>query len=379
MADETRAVFGITGPDLEQEELTVTAAGIQVGRTANNDLTLAHAQVSRRHLRLHVDGDDVYATDLGSSNGTYLNDTRLEAQAATPLAVGDGLRLGPFVLTLREIVVPEPPPVEEPPPPEPEPEPEPPVAEEPPPPPEPEPPVAEEAPEAEPEPEPEPPPQPPRRRRRREPEPEPEPPPQQSFEVVKRDDISLEDQRSREQEYQGRLARLPKSRLDGYDAQNHLVGLPRDASTWLQYLPAIYSEDDFMGRYLLICESIMAPLFWMVDNFDMFLTPEVAPEEWLRWMSSWFDLILIPELPEENQRQIMYQIGWLFLRRGTRPGLERLLQLYFGVTPEIQEESCHFTVTIPLSASRVRVDSDVIERLIASQKPAFASFTLEIN
>ena len=74
MADETRAIFNITGPDSPQDEVIVTTVGIQVGRTADNDLTLPHAQVSRKHMRLYVDGDTVYATDLGSANGTFLND-----------------------------------------------------------------------------------------------------------------------------------------------------------------------------------------------------------------------------------------------------------------------------------------------------------------
>jgi phage tail-like protein len=171
------------------------------------------------------------------------------------------------------------------------------------------------------------------------------------------------------------------SRVDGYDSAGYLYGIPRDKSSWLQYLPALYAEDDFLGRYLLICESLFAPIVWMVDNFDLYLSPEVAPVEWLQWMASWFDLLLRPELPEARMRAIMDQIGWLFLRRGTRMGLERLLQLYFGVKPEIIEDSepCKFTVRLKLSDSDVKLSQDVITRLIASQKPAFAAFTLEIT
>ena len=77
----------------------------------------------------------------------------------------------------------------------------------------------------------------------------------------------------------------------------------------------------------------------------------------------------------------MDQAGWLFLRRGTRVGLERLLQLYFGVRPEIIEddEPCRFTVRLPLSISDVKLNQEVIERLIRVSKPAFASFTLELT
>lgn len=156
-------------------------------------------------------------------------------------------------------------------------------------------------------------------------------------------------------------------------------GISHEQSNWLQYLPSIYSDDIFIGRYLLIFESVFNPLVWMIDNFDLYLTPEVAPSEWLQWMASWFDMLLLPELPIERQRVIMQQLGWLFLRRGTPMGLKRLLELYFGVTPEIIEsEICHFVVRLPLGRNNTGLNAEIATRLIQSQKPAFASFTLEI-
>jgi len=163
----------------------------------------------------------------------------------------------------------------------------------------------------------------------------------------------------------------------------HLPGVPRNRSTWMQYLPSIYSEDEFMGRYLLIFESIYSPLIWLIDNFDIFLSPEIAPAEWLQWMAGWFDVLLLPELPIERQRQLMSQIGWLFMRRGTPAGLLRLLELYYGVTPEIIEnEPCHFIVRLPvrkIGEDAMAFDREVADRLILSQKPAFASYTLELD
>jgi len=166
------------------------------------------------------------------------------------------------------------------------------------------------------------------------------------------------------------------------DSPDYPPGIPRDRSTWLEFMPAIYSDDEFMGRYLLIFESILNPIIWNIDNFDLYLSPETAPPEWLRWMSNWFDLLLIPELPEARQRAIVRQVGWLFLRRGTRAGLERLLELYFGVAAEITEprdEICHFVVRLPLSESDTNLGREIADRLIASQKPAFTSYTLEVT
>lgn len=157
------------------------------------------------------------------------------------------------------------------------------------------------------------------------------------------------------------------------------VGLPKDASSWLKYLPAIYLDDNFTGRFLLIFEAMMSPDIWIIDNLDLYFSPEIAPLEWVRWLASWFDIYIAPELPAERQRAILSQAGWLAARRGTRVGLERLLELYCGVRPEIIEEAAHFTVKLPLSESSVSLTRELIESLITKNKPAFASFSLELS
>lgn len=189
----------------------------------------------------------------------------------------------------------------------------------------------------------------------------------------------------------GRYPEQPRELFVG-----HLPGLPRNRSNWMKYLPAVFSEDEFLGRYMLIFESIYSPLIWLIDNFDLFLTPDMAPSEWLQWIAGWFDVLLLPELPIDRQRQLMNQLGWLFMRRGTPAGLQRLLELYFGVSPEIVEtDLCSFTVIMSFEESpllkRLGQDGNVVghfsaeemktiaDRLIWSQKPAFASYTLQVS
>ncbi len=290
--DEIRALFKITGPDLDRDEIIVGRQGLRVGRGADNNLVLNHREISRAHMRILWREDDKFLVeDLNSSNGVWFNETRIPPRVAQEINEDDVIRIGPFVFTFVRLAYPQP--------------------------------------------------------------------------VVAAHAIDGRD-----------LALAP---LDGYEV-GHLAGIPRDRSTWLQYLPAIYGEDDFLGRYLLIFESILSPIVWMIDNFDLFLSPEIAPAEWLVWMASWFDILLLPELPIERQRAIVRQMGWLFLRRGTRAGLQRLLELYYGVTPEIIEDAvCHFVVRLPLSQSSVKLGPEVAERLINSQRPAFASYALEIS
>jgi hypothetical protein len=54
--------------------------------------------VSRQHAVVNRTSDGYALTDLGSTNGTWLNDTRLNAQKAYPMHSGDMLRLGQVAL-----------------------------------------------------------------------------------------------------------------------------------------------------------------------------------------------------------------------------------------------------------------------------------------
>lgn len=72
---------------------------LEVGREAGVSLLLEDEEVSRHHARIEPTGDGAMVYDLGSTNGTYINDQPLGA--AQRLSPGDRLRLGLTVLELR--------------------------------------------------------------------------------------------------------------------------------------------------------------------------------------------------------------------------------------------------------------------------------------
>jgi len=208
--DEIRALFKITGPDLDRDEIVIGRQGLRVGRGADNNLVLNHRELSRQHMRFLWRDDDKYLVeDLNSSNGVWFNEARIPARVPQVLNEGDVIRVGPYLFTFAQLVYPE---------------------------------------------------------------------------------VGL----TVPQE-----AHLNGSAPPALDRQKlklplHTFG---EQSTWLQYLPAIYADDEFLGRYLLIFESILNPIIWTIDNFDLYLSPDIAPQAWLQWMASWFDMLLLPELP----------------------------------------------------------------------------------
>ncbi len=69
---------------------------IVVGRGPMSDLSFDDALVSRRHAMLNWDNQQCLVSDLGSSNGTYVNKCRLSD--AVPLRTGDTLSFGAVVV-----------------------------------------------------------------------------------------------------------------------------------------------------------------------------------------------------------------------------------------------------------------------------------------
>jgi adenylate cyclase len=70
---------------------------IEIGRECDGVL-LADAQVSRRHAKIELVGERVVVTDLGSTNGTFLDDVRMTSSVV--LEPGTKIRLGDTTLEL---------------------------------------------------------------------------------------------------------------------------------------------------------------------------------------------------------------------------------------------------------------------------------------
>jgi pSer/pThr/pTyr-binding forkhead associated (FHA) protein len=72
---------------------------LMIGRQDGNDLILTEGGVSRQHARVIVDGGQVLLEDLGSANGTYVNEERISEP--TPLTPQSQVVLGDYALKLK--------------------------------------------------------------------------------------------------------------------------------------------------------------------------------------------------------------------------------------------------------------------------------------
>jgi hypothetical protein len=101
--------------------LPSTLTTIRIGKPKNqllgdinvSDLPNANF-VSRLHAEIQIEKKNYYLVDVGSSNGTFLNNIRLEEKKRYRLNLGDKIDLGPgskvtFLFLNKQKVAPEPP------------------------------------------------------------------------------------------------------------------------------------------------------------------------------------------------------------------------------------------------------------------------------
>jgi pSer/pThr/pTyr-binding forkhead associated (FHA) protein len=90
----------------ETKEYVLTeGATATIGRMENNDICIPEQHVSRQHAVINYRDGIFMITDLGSANGTFVNDRQLDGPF--PLASGDEIRLYVPLLTFSATVTEE--------------------------------------------------------------------------------------------------------------------------------------------------------------------------------------------------------------------------------------------------------------------------------
>ena len=84
----------LEGPD-KNKKITLNKNLTAIGKRENNDLVLADKTVSRNHLEIEYTSDSFLLKDMGSTNGTYLNGSKVKEAYLAP---GDTIKAGNTLL-----------------------------------------------------------------------------------------------------------------------------------------------------------------------------------------------------------------------------------------------------------------------------------------
>jgi phage tail-like protein len=184
---------------------------------------------------------------------------------------------------------------------------------------------------------------------------------------------------------------------------------------YVRYLPAIYYQDNLMGRLLMLFESFWAPIEQQTKTVPFYFDPRMTPATFLPWLASWLELVLDERLPEDRQRRLVQAAVALYRKRGTKDGLREYLELYTGASVHITEQRANnfrlgadgrlgagvalgtenrphmFAVSIMLPRiavpsgqrhERTRLEKErrrSIEAIIEAEKPAHTDYVLRIE
>ncbi|MBK8988446.1 MAG: phage tail protein I [Chloroflexi bacterium] len=310
MAETYIFQLNITGPD-RAETVTLAIGAAIFGRQPGIDILLEHPLVSRRHAQVVATPTTCELTDLGSSNGTRLNDTPLLPNTPIFLNHNDVIEIGPFKMVLAVTAV----------------------------------------------------------------QSEPEPKPELELELERENQPALSIPPAPPS------PRPPAPRLPHSPSPPLPPGLSSHSTRLLGYLPGIY-HTDLMSRFLALFESILIPIEWNIDNFDLYLDPHTSPVGFLPWLCNWFEVVFDDTWTERQRRQFLGEAAELYGRRGTKWAMSRLLEIYTGHQPEIvdkAEKLDPFTFSIDIPVREKELNRTLIEHIIDGNKPAHTTYKLRFK
>ena len=96
--DAPLAVLREIAPDGSQRQLTLDGGPVTIGRATDNNLVLVDSRVSRHHGRLQARSGALIYSDLGSTNGSWVNGVQVEEVV---LGAGDRIEVGDTVLVVE--------------------------------------------------------------------------------------------------------------------------------------------------------------------------------------------------------------------------------------------------------------------------------------
>lgn len=139
------------------------------------------------------------------------------------------------------------------------------------------------------------------------------------------------------------------------------IQISRPTSTYSDYLPAIYQEDEdgrlLLDKILALFESTLGGVEQQTIDLPLLFDPSVTPigwapwligwqqyqnnaqqsRNWLPWLASWLDFNLDETWSEGKTRRAIATAFSRYGMRGTKLGLRSLIKLYAGVDAWIEE------------------------------------------
>jgi phage tail-like protein len=186
----------------------------------------------------------------------------------------------------------------------------------------------------------------------------------------------------------------------------------RPRSLYLNFVPTVYREVDFVGRLLKLFEQAFEPAHQTMQVLWAHLDPLTAPRTLLPFLAHWVAWPMDERWSEARQRRLIRHAVQLYRLRGTRSGLRLFLHLYTGLPLDAQatrEADRHISIVessglgLVLGQTRLgrdsllgggrpyhfvvrlreqfanQVDPILVRRILDQEKPAHCTWDLAIE
>ncbi len=114
---------------------------------------------------------------------------------------------------------------------------------------------------------------------------------------------------------------------------------PRES--FVDYLPEFYRSHtesfSFLDRFLGMYQSIILDLQEEIVSISRYLDSDVTTTEFLQWLSEWVAIDNVFQWKEQKLREFIKQSFSIYKLKGTKEGLEKVIELYLGQKPMIVE------------------------------------------
>jgi phage tail-like protein len=178
-------------------------------------------------------------------------------------------------------------------------------------------------------------------------------------------------------------------------------------SGYIAHLPAILHQGPFMARFLLAFEAVLSGgvmkpdgypealplgLEAVLDKIVRYFTPSDAPEEFLPWLSQWVARSISDDWSTEARRAMLSQAVALYKTRGTRQGIQDVLNVCLGksttlggaTVTEVNDNARphYFEVTLVVTERKpaeLAKKARQVRAIVDQEKPAHTYYSLTIQ
>lgn len=145
----------------------------------------------------------------------------------------------------------------------------------------------------------------------------------------------------------------------------------------VRLLPSIYQEQPHVRQLVGAFETVLfggddsVGLAGIIAALPELLDPKRARPEFLPWLAGWVGLRIVPGLPLDAQRELIAHAVPLYQRRGTKAGLQQLLDIVSGSRASVVEPA----------ASGFRLGAAIVGRTtyVGRDRPHYFEIALRVT